>query len=422
MTLSDIIRVKLFGRRRANEYTMKDVILSKMFGGGDTKKPTELSFRLTSNLTQPLYITQSSPNAVTIDWGDGSEKETNAATSAQFSHTYAAAGDYTVKVACAEGETWTPGGTFSSKAYSLLGDVSGKSPSFPTLISADLGDGATLGKSSFHGCNALNRIHIPSTVTSIGADCFKQARSITRVDIDDLQMWCGITMGNDLSSPIISTSQMYEKGVKVETSPLVIPDVSEIKNFVFHNFNIYGLYIPKSVSLIGSRAFQGSSNLHNIEVEQGNTKYAVSNNCLYDIVTKTLILGCTQADSIIPSDGSVTTIGEYAFFGKVSTGDNRSFVIPAPISRVEQYAFSDTYGNLDFPNTLSVISKLAFAPSLATLISSVIIRATTPPTTIDSATTAQSQLQLLKVPQESLEAYKADAFWKTMKKIEAITE
>ena len=36
---------------------------------------SQLDFTLTSNLTQPLYLTQSAANAVTVDWGDGSSTE-----------------------------------------------------------------------------------------------------------------------------------------------------------------------------------------------------------------------------------------------------------------------------------------------------------------------------------------------------------
>lgn len=46
--------------------------------------------------------------------------------------------------------------------------------------------------------------------------------------------------------------------------------------------------------------------------DSNNFSYKNTNGCLIEIKTKTLIVGCE--DSVIPSDGSVTSIGDYAFY------------------------------------------------------------------------------------------------------------
>lgn len=71
--------------------------------------------------------------------------------------------------------------------------------------------------------------------------------------------------------------------------------------------------IPNSVTSIGSGAFSICSGLESITVASGNTKYHSENNCLIETAAETLIVGCKN--SIIPSDGSVTSIGEGAFSG-----------------------------------------------------------------------------------------------------------
>lgn len=71
--------------------------------------------------------------------------------------------------------------------------------------------------------------------------------------------------------------------------------------------------IPKNVDSIAQGAFSQSTNIKELYVDPENTTYTVTDNCLIDKVNKLLIVGLN--DSTIPTDGSVTTIGEEAFRG-----------------------------------------------------------------------------------------------------------
>lgn len=68
--------------------------------------------------------------------------------------------------------------------------------------------------------------------------------------------------------------------------------------------------------------------------------YAEWYNCLIETKSKTLIAGCKN--SIIPDDGSVTSIGEYAFD---QCGWLGYFTIPKSVTFIEKYAF--TYCNFN---------------------------------------------------------------------------
>ena len=57
-------------------------------------------------------------------------------------------------------------------------------------------------------------------------------------------------------------------------------------------------------------AFSGCSGIESLVVATGNKKYHSANNCIIETETKKLIVGCKT--SIIPSDGSVTSIGDGA--------------------------------------------------------------------------------------------------------------
>ena len=76
-------------------------------------------------------------------------------------------------------------------------------------------------------------------------------------------------------------------------------------------FELTNITIPISVTSIGDRIFYNCSGLTNIMVEDGNQKYHSTGNCLIETESKTLIAGIKN--SVIPSDGSITSIGDYAF-------------------------------------------------------------------------------------------------------------
>ncbi|MEG2688828.1 MAG: leucine-rich repeat domain-containing protein, partial [Clostridia bacterium] len=81
-------------------------------------------------------------------------------------------------------------------------------------------------------------------------------------------------------------------------------------------------------------AFQNCSGLTWVTVDKGNTKYKSAGNCIIDTTTNTLILGCK--DSIIPTDGSVTSIGDWAFY---QCSGLTSITIPNSVTSIGERAF-----------------------------------------------------------------------------------
>mgnify|MGYP002626855948 CR=1 FL=1 len=157
--------------------------------------PTVLTLHLTSTLAQTLRFTQSAANGVTIDWGDGSEPETVAGTIntetgatvylAEASHTYAAAGDYTVTMTAGSGVTWGPGVAGQVLiGVGFLGQKSNKSDTYPQLTSFVIGSGCTaLYPAAFCGCTALTSMEIPQSVTEIGWNAFRGCTGLAEVSI-----------------------------------------------------------------------------------------------------------------------------------------------------------------------------------------------------------------------------------------------
>ena len=91
--------------------------------------------------------------------------------------------------------------------------------------------------------------------------------------------------------------------------------------------------IPDSVTSIGEYAFWDCTGLTSITAATGNAVYHSVDNCLIKTAEKTLVLGCKT--STIPTDGSVTSIGNSAFAG--CTGLT-SITIPDSVTNIGQYA------------------------------------------------------------------------------------
>ena len=117
------------------------------------------------------------------------------------------------------------------------------------------------------------------------------------------------------------------------TSITIPNSVTSIGDYAFKNCNITSITIPNSVTSIGEKVFMDNLRLTSIIVEKDNPKYDSRDNCNAIIETSSnkLILGCKN--TVIPN--SVTSIGDYAFFGSNLT----SITIPNSVKSIGDYAF-----------------------------------------------------------------------------------
>ena len=74
-----------------------------------------------------------------------------------------------------------------------------------------------------------------------------------------------------------------------ETKEIVMPEgVTEIDESAFSECRLSSVELPASLKKIGRNAFFALDALSEIEVEEGNRKYAVDSGCLYAKGTKRL--------------------------------------------------------------------------------------------------------------------------------------
>lgn len=155
-----------------------------------------------------------------------------------------------------------------------------------------------IGKSAFAGCAQFVKIELPQSVTAIDEKAFYHCDKLESVLLPKSVR----TLGESAFAYCGSLKQIQ------------LPEfLSVIGSFAFESSGLESIQIPKYVLVIGKNPFVSCQNLTDIKVDSDNKEYLSKNNCLINADSKALISGCVS--SVIPADGSVTALGDFAFAG-----------------------------------------------------------------------------------------------------------
>ena len=244
----------------------------------------------------------------------------------------------------------------------------------PTEIDGYLVTG--IGSMAFSYCSSLTSITIPTSVTSIGDFAFLSCDSLTSIIVQEgnpkyhsvgnclIETKTKTLIAGCQSSVIPDDGSVTSIGVEAfyecwNLTSITIP--GSVKSIGYRAFAYCGsltsIAIPDSVTSIGEDAFAWCCDLTSIIVQEGNPKYHAVGNCLIETETKTLIVGCQS--SIIPDDGSVTSIGGWAFCG---CDRMTSITIPNSVTSIGDYAFLDCQAlpSITIPDSVTHIGQGAF--------------------------------------------------------------
>ena len=158
-----------------------------------------------------------------------------------------------------------------------------------------------LAERSFEGRADITYLSIPKTISSIGEYAFIDCGSNIIVNLESLEDWCKVTLGNEHSSPLSSAKALYINNMEMEG--VRIPEgTTAIPNYSFYQCkSIKYLIVPSTVTTIGSSAFEDCTALTSVSLPEG-----------LSIINGSAFEGCSGLSSItIPS--TVTVIAINAF-------------------------------------------------------------------------------------------------------------
>lgn len=256
------------------------------------------------------------------------------------------------------------------------------------------------------GCENLEYVIIPKSVTNIGSYAFPDASFKIIYYTGTSEEWESIKSGSGnsmLSSvprydycedqplvygnywhyvdgiPVIWQNNMsYSEGLEYTLSndgsyyivssigtctdsEITIPPyykniiVKEINSFAFSQTKITSLSISKSIDTIGFKCLGEDHIVEKLHVDENNPYFYSEGNCIIEKSTSTLILGCNG--SIIPNGVSIIGIGAFA-------GSNllTNIEIPSGVSHIQKDAFycCKNLKTIDLSEGLISISDWAF--------------------------------------------------------------
>ena len=377
---------------------------------------TRIYITLGEGRTSPLL--GCCPNGtVIVDWGDGTTPDTLTGTSTSTiqytpTHNYTSPGNYVISLTV-DGTCGFLGGSSTNDGFKLLRYSTTKDTRNQyyqnAITKIELGDSLTsIGSGAFRDCYSLTSITIPNNVTSIEYNAFNSCYSLTSITIPD-----SITsIGSDafrncysLTSITIPDSVTDIEGYVFydcySLTSITIPDsVTSIRDCTFNRcYSLTSITIPNSLTSIGSGAFYVCYSLTSITIPNNVTsiEYNAFNSC-YSLTSIT-----------IPD--SITSIGSDAFRNCYSL---TSITIPDSVTDIEGYVFYDCYSltSITIPDSVTSIRDYAFGRCYG--MAEYHLKPTTPPTLSDtSAFNGIPDDGIIYVPQGSLEAYQTATNWAT---------
>ncbi|MBO4823633.1 MAG: leucine-rich repeat protein [Clostridia bacterium] len=118
-------------------------------------------------------------------------------------------------------------------------------------------DTNSLSGNLFINCESIETVNFLTNINSIGSDAFLGCSSISRININQLDNWLNVNLGNLYANPACYTSNIYVDNIII--TELTIPDGKlRLSNYQFFNWkSLEKVYVPNSVIEIGIGALGG---------------------------------------------------------------------------------------------------------------------------------------------------------------------
>ena len=207
------------------------------------------------------------------------------------------------------------------------------------ITSIVLPEGLTrIGDKAF-ACTELTEVTVPGSVKEIVTEAFGESKLRRVILCEGVE-----TIGQSAFTYCydLTEVQLPEGLVRIETDAFYCCPLTEI-------------VIPESVSFIAAQTFD-AENLEKIAVEEGNEYFFAEGNCLIERESGRLVLA--GIGSVLPTDGSIKSIGRGAFTGRKDLTD---LVIPDGVTVIKDaFSYCENLQSVVIPRSVTELSDYAF--------------------------------------------------------------
>ena len=279
----------------------------------------------------------------------------------------------------------------------------------------------TIGNWQFYQFSGLTSVKIPSSVTSVGRECFALCSSLKTVEIgDNTSQEAATVLGQRAFYHSDNIDSIFLGNNVAELGKEAFGYIKRVRNVV----------IPNSVKTMGTHVFCSCENLESVQLSENLKRIEWAS-----------FGSCYSLKSIVIPDG-VEYLGESAFGYCTSLAEVK---LPSNLKKIDWCVFENCTNltSIEIPDLTHTIYIRAFdgcsklktltlgkrvqtiqngAFANCPLLEDVYCRANTPPTCNDSFYDSYIEYIKLHVPAESVDAYKAADPWKNFKSIEALDD
>ncbi len=215
----------------------------------------------------------------------------------------------------------------------------------------------SIGVQAFYGCTSIESITIPDSVVSIGDRAFENCSKLESVTIPDSVISIGyeafssctslksVTIGNKVES--IGYSAFFSC---TSLKSITIPDsVTSIGNYAFYDCSkLESVTIGNKVESIGNSAFSSCTSLKSTTIPDSVT--SIGDYAFYD---------CLKLESVTIGN-KVESIGNYAFY---NCDNLKSITIPDSVTSIGDYTFfgCSKLESITIPNSVTSMGSSAFS-------------------------------------------------------------
>ncbi len=296
-----------------------------------------------------------------------------------------------------------------------------------------------IGKAAFYSRDGLLSLHIPNSVTEIGEEAFSNCSALqsatlpvnlTRIN-DGVFTGCSSLQSLSIPAGVTHIGESAFWGCSSLLS-LTLPDeIDSIGNSAFLEcVALRSINIPDSLKIIAPSTFYGCSGLISLSIP--NTVTSIGDNAFYNcssLVSITLPDSATMGKYVFTNcsaltsvrlPGNITVIDEHTFQGCTSLD---SVVIPDNVTSIGYHAFDGCTGMKSLTLGSKISSFGIYSFRNCTGLTKITCLRTSPPLIAGFVFSGVNTSNVtVYVPASSVEAYKADYYWKAFKEILPIPE